>query len=129
MYTDRSLPLWYRTEYFHCPPICVLICSFLLSPELLATNHSSFYFSVVFIKLKKFFKILKITYLAVPGLSCGSWDLLIVPCPGIEPKPPALGAQSLSHWTAKEVAQHNVVKCVVQWHLVYSRWCSATTSA
>ena len=29
--------------------------------------------------------------------SCGMWDL--VPWPGIEPRPPALGAQSLSHWT------------------------------
>ena len=28
------------------------------------------------------------------------WDL--VPWPGIEPGPPALGAQSLSHWTARE---------------------------
>ena len=32
------------------------------------------------------------------------WDL--VPRPGIEPGPPALGAQSLSHWTTKEVPQH-----------------------
>ena len=29
--------------------------------------------------------------------SCGMWDL--VPRPGIEPRPPALGAQSLSDWT------------------------------
>ena len=27
----------------------------------------------------------------------------LVPSPGIEPGPPALGAQSLSHWTAREV--------------------------
>ena len=32
-------------------------------------------------------------YLAVSGLSCSMWDL--VPWPGIEPGPPALGAQSL----------------------------------
>ena len=34
-------------------------------------------------------------------LSCGMWAL--VPWPGIEPWPPALGAWSLSHWTTKEV--------------------------
>ena len=34
-------------------------------------------------------------------LSCGIWDL--VPQSGIEPRPPALGAQSLGHWTTREV--------------------------
>ena len=34
-------------------------------------------------------------------LSCSVWDL--VPWPGIEPGPPALGAWSLSHWTTSEV--------------------------
>ena len=29
------------------------------------------------------------------------WDL--VPCAGIEPRPSALGAQSPSHWTTREV--------------------------
>ena len=33
--------------------------------------------------------------------SCDMWDL--VPEPGIERRPPALGAQSLSHWTTREV--------------------------
>ena len=31
--------------------------------------------------------------------SCSMWDLV----PGIEPRPPVLGAQSLSHWTTREV--------------------------
>ena len=31
------------------------------------------------------------------------WDL--VPRPEIEPRPPALGAWSLSHWTTREVPQ------------------------
>ena len=39
-------------------------------------------------------------YLAATGLSCGMW--VLVPRPGIEPEPPALGAQSLSHWTPME---------------------------
>ena len=40
-------------------------------------------------------------YLTIPGLSCGMWDL--VPRPGIEPRPPALGTWSLSHGTTREV--------------------------
>ena len=40
----------------------------------------------------------------MPGLSCGTWDL--VPSPGIEPRPPALGAWSPSHWITREVPQH-----------------------
>ena len=36
-------------------------------------------------------------------LSCGMWDL--VPWAGIEPRPPALGAWSLSHCTTREVAK------------------------
>ena len=35
-------------------------------------------------------------------LSCGMWDL--VPQPGINPRPPALGVWSLSHWTTKDVS-------------------------
>ena len=57
-------------------------------------------------------------FLAVPGLSwgtqdlwssscharhfsCSMWDLVLLS--GIEPWPPALGAQSLSHWGTREV--------------------------
>ena len=35
--------------------------------------------------------------------SCNMWDL--VPQPGIKPRPPALGACILSHWTLREVLQ------------------------
>ena len=34
-------------------------------------------------------------------LNRGMWDL--VPPPGVEPRPPAFGAWSLSHWTSREV--------------------------
>ena len=61
-------------------------------------------------------------YLARPGLwlwhvgwlssvaacgifGCSIWNL--VPCPGVEPRPPALGAWSLSHWTTREVLDIN----------------------
>ena len=33
--------------------------------------------------------------------SCGVWDL--IPQPGIEPRAPALGAQSLSRWVTRKV--------------------------
>ena len=39
-------------------------------------------------------------YLATPGLSCGMRDL--VPRSGLEPGSPALGAQTLSHWTPRD---------------------------
>ena len=85
--------------------------------EVMGTEHSLPPFIYLCI-----FKYLFI-YLAAPGLSCGTWDLhcgmrdlLVVACelfscsmwdlvpwPGIEPGPPALGAWSLSHWTTREV--------------------------
>ena len=56
------------------------------------------------------------THLGVPGLSCSMWDLFccgmqtlhcslwgLVPPSGIKPSLPALGAQSPSHWTTREV--------------------------
>ena len=49
-----------------------------------------------------FLKLFSFMYLAAPGLSCSMWDL--VPWPGTEPGPPALGVWSLSHWTTREVS-------------------------
>ena len=54
------------------------------------------------------FNFLLFIYLAVPGLSCDMHTLScsileLVPQPGIEPKPPALGMQSLSYGTKREV--------------------------
>ena len=49
-----------------------------------------------------FFKdYLLLFILSSQGLSCNMWDL--VPWPGVEPRPPALGAWSLSHWSTREV--------------------------
>ena len=39
--------------------------------------------------------------------ACG----ILVPQPGIEPVPPALGAWSLNHWTAREVPQLFFPQC------------------
>ena len=61
-------------------------------------------------KYKLFGKIiyfeLKKIYLAAPSHSCGMWDL--VPRPGIELGPPALGTQSLSHWTSRKVPKDSI---------------------
>ena len=37
--------------------------------------------------------------------SCTMWDVFLQP--GTEPGPPALGAQSLSYWTTREVPELN----------------------
>ena len=46
------------------------------------------------------------------GILVAAYGLLVAACmqdlvprPGIEPGPPALGAQSLTHWTTREVPQ------------------------
>ena len=43
------------------------------------------------------------SYLQLGSFSFGVWNL--VPCPGIEPRALALGAQHLSHWTTREVSR------------------------
>ena len=54
------------------------------------------------------YDLLKNIYLAASGLSCGPQDLSfgvwdLAPQSGIEPRSPALGTQSLNHWTNREV--------------------------
>ena len=61
-------------------------------------NCKSFFF---FLNIYLFIWLLLVLVVACGIFSCGMWDL--VPWPGIEPGPPALGAQSLSHWTTREV--------------------------
>ena len=46
-------------------------------------------------------------YLAALGLSCSMQDL--VPRPGIEPGPSALGAWSIGHWTTREVPSMYII--------------------
>ena len=41
------------------------------------------------------------------NLHCGGWDL--VPGLGSEPRPSALGVQSLSHWTTEEILKITVL--------------------
>ena len=53
--------------------------------------------------LKKMFLFI---YLAMIGLSCSMWDLVL--WPGIKPEPPALGAWSFSHWTTRDVPDYSL---------------------
>ena len=55
-----------------------------------------------FVNLKNYFKI-SLIYLAALGLSCSMQGLVL--SPRVEPGPSVLGAQSLSHWTTKEVPE------------------------
>ena len=83
----------------------------------------------LFLCYVKCFKYLFI--LAVPGLSCGLWDL--VPLPGIKHGSPTLGAGSPSHWTTKEVpvickiklssTNGLIIKIRVQMNKIYSLLC------
>ena len=55
------------------------------------------------------------TYLAALGLRYSIWDL--VPWPGIEPRPPALGTWSLSHWATLEVPNSAILKKKIRFYL------------
>ena len=91
----------------------------------LAWGHRTEYWHSRFLKKKK--KKLFI-YLTTPGLnwsmwdlqsslqhtgffSCSMWDLF--PWPGLEPGPPALWVQSLSHWTTREVPMLFTLNCLI----------------
>ena len=53
-------------------------------------------------------------YLAALGLRCSVWDL--APWPGTEPRPSALGAESLSRWTTREVPESVNFLSVLYFH-------------
>ena len=58
-----------------------------------------------------------VSLLVVCGMfTCSMWNL--VPCPGIEPRLPALGVRSLSHWTAREVPGFLVYVTLWNLHIV-----------
>ena len=87
-HSPPAAPRWGRTHIHGAGSCCLLGSCFLPSQHL------------------------KIFYLAVTGPSCSTFDLghrifscctwVLVPQPGVEPGPPALGAQSLSHWTTRK---------------------------
>lgn len=60
-------------------------------------------------------------YLAVLVLSCGTRDLLLPT--RVEPGPPAVGAQRLSHWITKEVPGLVFLTCLFTFHFILKRIC------
>ena len=60
-----------------------------------------FFYFLIFIRFYLFVWLHWVLVAACRISSCGMWDL--GPQPGIKPRSPALGVQSLSHWTAREV--------------------------
>ena len=67
-----------------------------------------------------FFLLFIFIYVAAPGLSCSMWDL--VPWPGIETRPLALGEQGLRHRTTREVLSSLfwfffLTSCILSGHL------------
>ena len=53
-------------------------------------------------------------------ISCSLWDL--VPRAGIELRPPALGAQSLSHWITREVPRGVFLNEISWSSLIFVHW-------
>ena len=73
----------------------------------LCQYHPIFFFFLIWLhrvlvtQHKIFFVTCRIFSCVTKALSCSMWDL--VPWPGIEPRPPALGMQSFNCWTTREV--------------------------
>ena len=87
----RSLNHWTAREVPWC--VCVCVCAF-----------------------NWFIWLHWVSTVACRIFSCDTWAL--VPWLGIEPWPPALGAQSLSHWTTREVPQHHFLFIFFQRHFL-----------
>ena len=67
-------------------------------------RHLGFCFFLFFYETEIFI------YLTALGLSFGKW--VLVPQSGIEPRSPALGEQSLNHWTTGEVWKQKYLKAI-----------------
>ena len=70
------------------------------------TNITKTWIQNFFFLFKIFIWLLQVLVAECGIFSCSTWDL--VPWPGIEPGPPALGAQSLSHWTTREIPEFRI---------------------
>ena len=99
-----------------CPCICFLT-PFICEPKFLFNFIYLFWLRQVLVAARG-------TFVAACGLLVAACKLLVVACmqdlvppPGIEPRPPALGAQSLTHWTTREVPKISILK--FQFYLKY----------
>ena len=100
-----SSPAWATMGPLHYPP-CFHSCPLWVhSPQSQSDLFKNWYLCIcLFVWLCRVSVVVwgfSILIGACRFFSCGMWDL--VPWPGIKPRPPALEAGSLSHWTATEV--------------------------
>ena len=70
---------------------------------------------------------LKKSFISLLTFSWSMWDL--APWTGIKPRPPALGMQSLSHCTAREVLRLIYIWSQINMHESLPRWLSGKESA
>ena len=87
-FTKQYLALWH------------VVCSFfkyLFILAALSLSCSTWNFRSLLRPVGSFTAASRIFNSAIRTLSCGTWDL------AIKPRSPALGVQSLSHWTTREV--------------------------
>ena len=82
------VPLLYISVFVPVP-YCLDDCGFVVEPEVRQVDSENRLFYVL------------ISFWPCP-VACG----ILVPLPRIEPMPPALEAQSLNHWTTREVLIH-----------------------
>ena len=117
-----SIPLMICLFFHHYHTVLITIALWWVYKLGSVNSPTLFYFSIVLVHLQAFFKILQILkkfsylfiHLAPPDFSCDLWDL--VPWPGIEPWPPALGAWSLRLWTIRKIPPvHLLEKNVFEW--------------
>ena len=80
-----------------------LVTASLKGPQLPPATESAILLSKLPFILKKYIFV----YLTALGLSFSIWDL--DPSPRIEPRPPALGAWSLGHWTTREASKFPIL--------------------
>ena len=95
--------LFFFFSYVHWP---FLLCG------LLITYHTLLkVFIFIYVWLHRVLEV------ACRIFSCGTWDL--IPQPGIEPRPPALGAQRLSHWATRDIPEGFFSECLLDAFLFF----------
>ena len=106
--SDGAGPWFLLSEYTEQSDMYLWVLLQKLRPPTQVEDGDFFFFNIYFLFI----------YLAALGLSCSMWDL--VPQPGVEPVPTALGVWSLSHWTPREV----LFLCFLSKSSLYWPWIS-----
>ena len=106
----KTFLLWEKENY----PSFNLASSSRIHYSISPSLHPSTFFKISIFKI----------YFSVLGLGCGLYDL--VSGLGIEPVPPCIGSQSLSHWTTRKVP---TCKCFLSVRISYPYWSPFQVSA